>query len=305
MKKGQALFHGYSKVGSEKVPDPPPFRQVSIVGLGLIGGSLGLCLRKGRLARKVIGFSRHEATVRRAKARGAIDDGDTELCPDWLGHSDLVVIATPPSTVVSIAQKIAKITSGPLILTDVSSTKQQIVRSLEKSLPSRIRFVGSHPMAGSEQSGIEAADSKLFKGATCVITRTTRTSKDAIRVVSELWKSVGGRPSLLTPLLHDALVAQISHLPHLAAVALTVSPEQRAMQLAAGGFADTTRIVSGDPVLWEDICRTNSTDIKQALDRLIAELSVIKTLIRRREFKSLRKRFDRARRRRQQLLQRN
>ena len=283
----------------------PLFNQVSIVGLGLIGGSLGLCLRKGRVARKVIGFSRHEATLRRAKARGAIDDGDTELCPNWLGHSDLIIIATPPSTVVPIARKIAKITSGSLILTDVSSTKEQIVRSLEKNLPSRIHFVGSHPMAGSEQSGIEAADSKLFKGATCVITRTAKTPKDAIRMVSKLWKAVGGRTSLLTPVLHDALVAQISHIPHLAAVALAVSPEQRAMRLAAGGFADTTRVVSGDPVLWEDICRTNSTDIKQALDRLIAELSVIKTLISRREFKSLRKRLNKARSRRQQLLRRS
>lgn len=277
------------------------FKQVSIVGLGLIGGSLGMALRKGRVARKVIGFSRHEATIRRAIALGAIDDGDTELCPDWLGHSDLVVIATPPLAVAPTARRIARITSGRIFLTDVASTKSEIVKKLERSLPSRISFVGAHPMAGSEKSGIAAADAALFRDAVCIITPTPRTNSAARARVASLWRGVGTRVVSMPAARHDTLVAQISHLPHLAAAVLTRAPDPAALALAAGGFADATRIAAGDPALWEEICQTNRREILSALGRLQRELNQLKKLLHGNRSRELRQFLAAAQRRRLQL----
>lgn len=277
------------------------FKQVSIVGLGLIGGSLGMALRKGHVARRVIGFSRSEATLRRAIARGAIDDGDTELCPEWLGESDLVVIATPPLTVAPVARKIAKITTGRLVLTDVASTKSMIVKEVERSLPARVSFVGAHPMAGSEKSGIAAADPALFRGAVCILTPTQSTSSAARARVSSLWRGVGARVVFMPAARHDALVAQISHLPHLVVAAMTRAPEQAALALAAGGFADATRIAAGDPALWEQIGRTNAREILKALDRLQREIASLKKLLHGGRSRELRQFLAVAQRRRLQL----
>lgn len=278
-----------------------PFRQVSIIGLGLIGGSLGMALRRRKVARRVIGFARREAVLRQARARGAVDDGCTELCPDWLNESDLVVIATPPLTVPRIARQVARMARRPLILTDVASTKGQIVRSTERTLPRHVSFVGAHPMAGAERSGIEAADPRLFDGATCIVTPTARTRSAAQAKVASLWRRVGCRVLRMSPDRHDALVAQVSHLPHLAAAALALSPEPAALRLCGGGFADTTRIALGDPSLWEEICRTNSRQVGRALDRLISELSALRGFVRGAENSSLRVRFETARRRRRQI----
>lgn len=245
------------------------FRQVTVVGLGLIGGSLGMALRRDGIARRVIGFSRSERTVRRAIARRAVYDGDTEFCPDWLGESDLVVLAVPPEQVVPMARKVARLTKHSFILTDVASVKGPIVRALERMLPSRIRFVGSHPMAGSERSGIEAADWDLFRGATCVLTRTARTNPTALRRVSRMWQRVGGRVVVLDPRQHDRLAAQISHVPHLTAVALTRAADGASFKLAAGGFSDTTRVALSDPEMWGQILRMNRNEVVPALGRLI------------------------------------
>lgn len=248
------------------------FNQVAIVGLGLIGGSLGMALRRAGIARRLIGFSRSERTVRRAIGRRAVHDGDTELCPDWLGESDLVVLAVPPEQVVPMAQRVARLTAHSFILTDVASVKGPIVRALERMLPSRIRFVGSHPMAGSERSGIEAADPDLFRGASCVLTCTAKTSPTALRRVSRMWQRVGGRIVVLDPQRHDRLAAQISHVPHLTAVALTRAADGASFKLAAGGFSDTTRVALGDPEMWGQILRMNRNEVAPALGRLIEVL---------------------------------
>jgi prephenate dehydrogenase len=257
----------------------PRFEQVSIVGLGLIGGSLGLALRHGRVARRVIGFARHEATLQKAKRKGAIHDGDTELCPDWLGESDLVVLAVPPDEAVRMARQVARLTRHSFLMTDATSVKEPVVRSLETLLPSRIRFVGSHPMAGSERSGIEAADPALFRGAPCIVTPTSRTDPQAVKRVSRMWKGVGGRVIEMDPKRHDVLVAQVSHAPHLAAVALALLPDEAALAVAGGGFADTTRIAASDPAMWEQICRMNRKEILAALDRLVAGLNGLKAAV--------------------------
>lgn len=238
-----------------------------------------MAVRRRKLARCVIGFARTEATVRRAKARGAVDDGCTELCPDWLGSSDLVVIATPPLSVVPIARQVARLTSHRFILTDVASTKGQIISRLERILPSRISYIGSHPMAGSERSGVEAADPRLFEGAACILTRMSRTSSGALSKVASLWRKVGGRSMVLSPARHDALVAQVSHVPHLAAAGLVLGSRPESLDLAAGGFSDLTRIALSDPAMWNEICRTNRHELKKALEQFIGQMNRFKGLL--------------------------
>lgn len=276
----------------------PIFNQVSIIGLGLIGGSLGMALRRGKVARRVIGFARREASVRRARARGAIHDGCTELCPEWLSESDLVVIAVPPSKVPAVARQVARLVRRPVIVTDVASVKGGVVLASERAVGKRARFVGAHPMAGSERSGIEAAEAGLFRGAACVVTPTSRTDRSALAKVEAMWRRAGCRILRMAPARHDALVAQVSHAPHLAAVALTLLPDVEAIPLCGSGFADTTRIALGDPALWEEICRSNPREITRALDRLGSELSSLKRLVRGSGGRTLRARFEAARRRR-------
>lgn len=254
------------------------FRRITIVGLGLMGGSLGLALKKRRIAREIIGIARRQSTLKEALRRGAIDWGSTRLSQESL-QADLIVLAVPPLSVGEIAKKIARVSKGRLIVTDAASAKGQIVSTLERALPSRISFVGSHPMAGSERSGIEAARPDLFHPSACIITRTPKTSTQAIKKVSSLWRSVGGRVIVLSPREHDRLVAQISHLPHLTAVALTLAAQRKALPLAAGGFKDATRVALSDPDLWSEICMTNRREITKALDRFLAQLKGFRTLV--------------------------
>ena len=278
----------------------PLFNQVAIVGLGLIGGSLALGIRRRRLARRVIGFSRHQATIRAALARGAIHDGDTQLCPEWLRESDLVVIATPPGTVVPLARQIARLTKSSFILTDVASTKKEIVRGLEK-LPSRISVVGSHPMAGSERSGIEAAQPDLFEGAPCVVTRTPRTNAASLKKVDRLWRSVGGRVRRMSPSRHDALVAEVSHAAHLAAAGLLLASSSKALPLAAGGFSDMTRVALSDPKLWSEIAKTNPKEIARSLNQLVKKLKFLQELVASGKMSALKKQLALAQQRRRQI----
>ncbi len=280
----------------------PLFRQVTIIGLGLMGGSLGMVLRKRRLARRVIGFSRREATVERAKARGAVDDGCTELCPDWLGDSELVVIATPPEAVATTARAVARLTRHRFVLTDVASAKAGIVSKLERILPERISFVGGHPMAGSDLSGIEAADPALFDGAVCILTPTSRTRRQALSRVSSLWREVGGRPVSLSPSRHDLFVAQVSHVPHLAAAGLLLAADSPALRFAAGGLADATRIALSDPALWVEICRMNRRQLKTALDRFIRTMEQLRASVSKGDKGALLRRLQAARRARRGLL---
>src|SRR3989338_233147 len=182
------------------------FHRVTIIGLGLIGGSLGIAIRRRRLAKTVVGYSRKPATLRVAKRRGAIHTGTTNL-RDAVRNADLVVLATPVDLIVPMARQAARYCRRSAILTDVGSTKGHIVRSLERSLPRHVSFVGAHPIAGSEQRGIDAARSDLFAGAVCVLTPTVRTARRALQKVKRLWAQVGMRVITMSPRDHDQLLA--------------------------------------------------------------------------------------------------
>ncbi len=266
--------------------DDPGFKplsacRVAIVGVGLMGGSLGLDLR-GRCAERV-GVARNPATLALALARGMTDrsaDFDTavECC-------DLIVLATPPRTILSQLQALAQrpaFGSTPKIILDLGSTKTDIVAAME-ALPAHFDPVGGHPMCGKEVSGVAAAEPGLYQGQTFVLTPLARTSAGALSLAHELVIAVGAKPLVLTAAHQDALAAQISHLPYVAAVALVRAAlgvgDERVWEVAASGFRDTSRLAASDLTMMLDILLTNRAAVLAALAGYRAELEALTHLI--------------------------
>ena len=253
------------------------FSTVAIVGVGLIGGSLGMALRERGLARRVIGIPRRIETVAEALAVGAVDEGGIEL--SRLAEADLVVLAPPVRAIpVLVAQMREWLQPGALV-TDVGSTKAELMRSLPPLLPPHVNLIGGHPMAGSEKGGVLAGRADLFEGAIWVITPHETADPSSVEQLTAMIEALGARPVRMDPDEHDIAVARISHLPHVAAAALAEvaldggsSPELLRM-LVAGGFRDTTRIASSPPEMWRDICLTNQQAILSALDDLDVALA--------------------------------
>lgn len=251
----------------------PLFDRVAIIGVGLIGGSLGMALRARGLAREVVGVARVPETIAAACERGAIDRGTVDPAAGVDG-SDLVILATPPDLVVPMARRVLPHLSRDALLTDVASVKAEIVRSAEALVrPERgVAFVGGHPMAGNEGRGISAASATLFEGTVYLLTPTPRTPPAAVDRLSSLARALGAAPVALDPDEHDRTVALVSHLPYLVAAAL-VGVSGPAAPAAGPAFLGATR-VAGSPVeLWAQICRLNREPIQSALRVFREELS--------------------------------
>ncbi len=256
----------------------PRFNRVVIVGLGLIGGSLGLAIKRRRLAREVVGVSRKEATLRQARRCHAIDRG-TRVLAEAVHGSDLVVIATPVAQIVPIAQRVARMAAHGTIITDVGSAKSAIVRALDVTLPPHVHFVGAHPLAGSERRGMAAAATDLFEHSLCVLTPTRRTHRPAVRRVRALWQSLDTRVVLMSPNDHDAAVAAISHVPHVLAFALMQSTPATSLPLASRSFLDATRVAASDPQLWQEIFLMNRRPLLTSLQRVERELRRLRRVL--------------------------
>ncbi len=242
------------------------FNRITIVGLGLIGGSLGMAIRRKRLAREVVGFSRKPSTLRRAKRCGAIDAGTTDL-RRAVADADLVILATPVDFIVPYARRLARSMKPGSILTDVGSAKAAIVTALERAMPRGVAFVGGHPLAGSEQRGLEAADARLFRGSTVVLTPTPRTNRRALRSVQQLWQSLTSRVVTMNPERHDRLLAAVSHLPHALAFSLVGATDGDELAIAPRSFLDATRVAKSNPGLWEAIFLQNHRALLAGMDR--------------------------------------
>ena len=255
----------------------PIVDRVTIVGLGLIGGSLGMAARRTRVAREVVGLSRAASAVGRATRRGAIDRGTTDP-RRAVRDADLVVLATPVDAIVPSAVRLARFMRPGSVLTDVGSTKAQMVQTLERRLPREIPFVGAHPLAGSERRGIEAADARLFDGAVCILTPTARTSRRATRVVAWLWRRLGTHVITMSPPDHDRLLAGTSHLAHLVAYALANSVASPP-KCTPHSFLEMTRIARSDPELWDDIFLSNRTELLRAAARFDRQWRQLRTLL--------------------------
>lgn len=251
------------------------WQKVTLIGVGLLGGSLGMALKQRALAKNVTGYVRRAESVEEALAHKAIDVGTCNLLAAVDG-ADLIVFCTPLAQMKSLCEAMLPALKRDALVTDVGSVKGCVTKDLEPLVKSAgASFVGSHPMAGSEKMGVSAARADLFENAICVVTSTAK-SKAGARI-EELWKSVGARPLRMTAAQHDELVSRSSHLPHVVAAELAnyvlspSLPKEQAL-LCAGGFRDTTRIASGSPEMWRDIAYANRANLSKVLGVFIDDL---------------------------------
>jgi prephenate dehydrogenase len=257
--------------------------RISIIGLGLIGSSLGLALRQAGGDFEVVGHDRQPEVASRAKKRGAVDKTEWSL-PNTVADSQLVIIATPVIAVETILETIVPHLRQGCVVTDTASTKSQVVKLAERLVPPGISFIGGHPMAGKEKSGPEEADPALFQNRTYCLTPLRTATDAAVDLVVGLVNAVGARPLFIDPAEHDGYAAAVSHLPFVAATALVrtviTSPAWRDIsQVAATGFRDTTRVASGDTEMYRDICLTNREAILRWLDLYLGQLAEVRSLL--------------------------
>lgn len=248
-----------------------PWNQVTIVGVGLIGGSLGLALKSRGLASRVVGVGHRRTSLEAAEACGAADETFLEPAEGVRG-SDLVVLATPISLFRTLLEAAAPALAEGVTVIDVGSVKGAVVAQLEPLMPPGAALVPCHPIAGSERRGIHAAREDLFDGHVCVVTPSERTPPPALERAVGTWQALGMHVRTLSAEDHDRLLAQVSHLPHLAAAALVEAISEEAEGLTGPGWADTTRVASGDPALWRDILSSNALAVADALRRAEALL---------------------------------
>lgn len=275
----------------------PRFEQVTIVGVGLIGGSIGLALRERNLADRVVGLGRDEGRLDEAKGLGAIDEGTTDPGRAVEG-AGVVVVCTPTDRIASDVIDLASKGGPGILITDAGSTKRRIVEAIEGDECARKVFVGAHPLAGSERRGASAARPDLLDDRVCVLTPSDRTPGDRLRSAEEFWSAIGCRIVTLDPESHDAALARTSHLPHIAAAALALNVPTDALPLAAGAYRDGTRVAASDPDLWTAIFLENPEHLLQALDDYQGTLDRFRRALLDRDRESLRALWIEARSRR-------
>jgi prephenate dehydrogenase len=254
------------------------FEKVAILGVGLIGGSIGLALRERKLAKEVVGIGRRESALAKAKELGAIDRGTTSLA-QGVADAEIVVVATPVDTVAEFVLKVSEVCSQCTTITDAGSTKETIVTAVERGLTGRRDgpwFIGSHPIAGDHRTGVEFARAELFDGRKTVVTPTAHSHRASTLDVERFWHSLGADVVTMSPAEHDAALAATSHLPHLVAYALAFATPNELLPLAASGWRDTTRIAGSDPNLWRPIFAANRTHVLEALDRFTEIVTLLR-----------------------------
>lgn len=262
-----------------------PVKKIAIIGLGLIGGSLGLAFKKDLKDCKIVGIARRQENIDKALEIEAIDEGTTSIS-DGVGDADIIFVCTPVGRIVEIINQISPYLKKGAIVTDVGSTKAQIVKEVDGTLPTGVYFVGGHPLAGSERHGIDAVNPSLFQNAFYLLTPTSKTNSQAFQTLHSILTQIGGNVIALDPERHDRVVATISHLPHLVASALVnlassgTSEEENMILFAASGFRDMTRIAAGNPDIWLDICLSNSEAIIGTLERFKQSLDKVGELLR-------------------------
>jgi len=245
---------------------------VAIVGVGLLGGSIGLALQRRGLARHVVGIGRRVTSLRRATDHHAVTATTTDVA-QGVAAAELVIVCTPVADIVNNVGQVAQHCSPSALITDVGSTKADIVRQLERRLEPEVLFVGSHPMAGSEKTGPEHATPDLFEDRVTVVTPVDTSAGEAVDRIDAFWRSLGSRVIRMSPESHDRAVAMTSHVTHIVATSLAAATTQEEMLLVASGWCDTTRIAAGDPKLWRQILLSNRDQVLKSLDKFSSVLS--------------------------------
>lgn len=281
------------------------WQKVTLIGVGLLGGSLGLAIKRRGLAKNVEGYVRRESSCAECLKLGVVDRATLDL-QSAVSGADLVVFCTPLAQMRQLAEAMIPALKPGAIVTDVGSVKGTVVQELEP-LADRVGacFVGSHPMAGAEKMGATAARPDLFVNAVCVITPTLKSSSEAVRKIEEFWAAVGARPIRMSADLHDEFISRSSHLPHVIAAELAnyvlspAHPKEQAM-LCANGFRDTTRIASGSPEMWRDIAMANRKNLARVLGVFIEDLQEFQLALERADTKTIAEFFETAKFRRDQ-----
>lgn len=285
------------------------FKQVAIVGVGLIGASLGMVLRRKGLADSVIGIGRSVENLRAAVEVGAIDRY-VSVAQEGVRGSSLIILATPVGAYERHLREWGLGIEPKAIVTDVGSVKGSLVERAERLVPDAVHFVGAHPIAGREKTGAAAGSVDLFKGTRCILTPTRQTDPAALQVVRQMWEEAGAIVSVMNPFLHDRVLAAVSHLPHVVAFSLInalgemrerVLPEEDLLAHAGGGLRDTTRIAASSPEMWRDICVWNRENLVAVIETYERHLRHLKQLIAAGDGPGIQKELEQAKRLREQL----
>ncbi len=290
-------------VGAKPETGGMHWNKVTVIGVGLLGGSLGLALKARCLAGSVVGFVRRQASIDQCLELGVVDWATREL-PRAVEDADLVVLCTPIAQMLPLVEQMLPAIKRGAVFTDVGSVKGSVVRELEGPFAKAgAHFIGSHPMAGAEKTGPAAARPQLFENAVCIVTPTANSDHQALRAVEGLWRDLGSRLLRLSPEAHDDLVSRSSHLPHVVAAELAnyvLSAEHPKEQgvLCANGFRDVTRIASGSPEMWRDIALANRENLARAIASFTKDLADFQSALQTGDAAAISRFFERAKQRR-------
>jgi prephenate dehydrogenase len=277
-------------------------KRTTVIGLGLLGGSISLAVLRSFARAKVVGYTHRPST--RARARQlAVATEIVDCLKSSVSDADLVILATPICTFEGIFSEIADALPSGCIVTDVGSTKALPHRWAAEKLPKTVHYVGSHPIAGSEQRGVEFARDDLFDQAMCILTATRNTNRQAVQTLERFWSRLGCLVKSMTPAQHDRVFANVSHLPHITAAALINANNSDDLKFAGKGFTDTSRVASGPANIWADVLMTNTDNAVRGIDKVIAELTKLKRAIKSEKRREVERLLEKARNRRATLIE--
>lgn len=285
----------------------PLINRLAIIGVGLIGGSLARVLREKGEVGEIVGIGRGEANLKRAVELGVVDCYTTDPCAG-VRDADLVFLATPVCSIAATVERIAPFLAPGCVVTDGGSVKEGIVAPCERLMPAGTHFVGGHPIAGTERSGVDASFATLYRGKRCILTPTATTDEEALRKVARMWEIAGSEVILMDVLKHDRVVAAISHLPHMVAYSLVNAVEgydrfdESIIKYSAGGFRDFTRIASSDPDMWRDIALMNRDAILEMMDSFSSYFAELRSLVEKGDGEGMRRFFEESKRSRDAIL---
>ena len=279
------------------------FQKVTLIGVGLLGGSLGLAIKQRKLATRIAGYVRRTASVTECEQYAVVDQATRDI-KEAVIDADLIVLCTPLARMLDLTEQMLPALKPGAIVTDVGSVKASVVQELESLVTNaKAHFIGSHPMAGGEKMGVCAARADLFNNAACVVTPTKHSDANALQAVDRFWQAVGMRTLKLSPEAHDELVSRSSHLPHVVAAELANyvlnpnHPKEQAM-LCATGFRDTTRIASGSPEMWRDIAVANRENLSRVIGAFIDGLQQFREALEKGDSKAIEEFFIQGKERR-------
>jgi len=284
------------------------FDTVCIIGLGLIGGSIGLSMKKNNFESKIIGYAKTEKTLIKAVERGLVDNAEKSLVKAVDG-ADLIILATPLSTFRPIIEEIAPFLKKGSIVTDTGSAKFTVLEELKDLIPNEVEFIPGHPIAGTEESGPESGFPELFENRWCILTPTENNSKESIESIKCFWELLGSKVEIMDALHHDKVLAITSHIPHLIAYNIVGTANDLAnvtdsevVKYSAGGFRDFTRIAASDPKMWSDIFTYNSEAVLEMLDLFSNDLTKLKKSILKKDTNMLFSSFEKTRNMRKKII---